>query len=320
MKPSKKLDLMLMALAIFATVIGLGIAYADDNCPGNSCNAPPFGLPPGPPGPPGEPGDPGLPGKPGPQGPEGPQGPQGEPGDPGPKGDPGPAGPAGPEGPQGPSGPKGDPGEIPTEWITNIQTRFERVNGWYSRMEDAVAAQAAMQTFLPQEQQSRLQVNMSRVVGRTGVGVGYAYMLPDTDSRAAFTLAAGYSGGETALQGGFGFEFGGPRHHKIDMSFLDEIEPQGVQLSDDQYDRVIMAQVSKDELEEQRRLIEDRIAQQQNLIESLLDDHAAKDEEIERLKAEAARLRAEQEASEKASEARRRAAMKYLEKDGDENG
>ena len=58
---------------------------------------------------------------------------------------------------------------------------------------------------------------------------------------------------------------------------------------------VMVAQVTQEEFEHQQELVEYRIAQQQNLIESLEQDHDAKDEEIARLKREAAELRAAQQ-------------------------
>lgn len=63
-------------------------------------------------------------------------------------------------------------------------------------------------------------------------------------------------------------------------------------------DDMLMAQVSQEEYEEQAELVEYRYAQQQHMIESLEQDHAAKDAEIEKLKREAAELRAAQEAEE----------------------
>lgn len=79
-------------------------------------------------------------------------------------------------------------------------------------------------------------------------------------------------------------------------------------------DGTMMAQVSVEEYEEQQELVEQRINQQQNLIESLKADHEDKDAEIERLKREAARLRAEQKKQEQRDAARRAAALKALEK------
>lgn len=75
--------------------------------------------------------------------------------------------------------------------------------------------------------------------------------------------------------------------------------PVGYQLvSDDEYEELLMAQVQQEEIE----LLEDRYAQQQSLIEELQDEIAEHDMEqadIERLKREAASLRAAQEAEER---------------------
>lgn len=81
---------------------------------------------------------------------------------------------------------------------------------------------------------------------------------------------------------------------------------------------MLMAQVSKEEYEEQQMLVETRMEQQQNLIESLKADHDDKDAEIERLKRESARLRAEQKQQEQADAARRAAALKALSKKSEE--
>jgi hypothetical protein len=51
---------------------------------------------------------------------------------------------------------------------------------------------------------------MSRVNSETGIGLGYAYML-EGEENAALTLSLGIAGDETAINGGFGFEFGGKR-------------------------------------------------------------------------------------------------------------
>lgn len=58
------------------------------------------------------------------------------------------------------------------------------------------------------------------------------------------------------------------------------------------------AQVSKEEYEEEQELIQYRIEQQQNLIQSLQEEHDEKDAEIERLKREAAELRRTREVEE----------------------
>lgn len=82
----------------------------------------------------------------------------------------------------------------------------------------------------------------------------------------------------------------------------------------------LYAQVSKQEYEERQELVEQRMAQQQNLIESLKQDHDDKDAEIERLKREAARLRAEQKEQEQADAARRAAALRAISKKKGDGG
>lgn len=264
-----------------------------------------------------------YPGEQGPPGPAGPPGPQGEPGEqgpPGPAGPPGPPGPQGPPGPMGPQGPKGDPGEVPTEWITETRTEFQTIRNWRDEMREAAAAQAAMETHLPQYMKSRLHLNMATVEGKTAIGFGFAYML-DNDRNAGLTFAMGHSGGETAARASFGFEFGDDRPMKVDMSHLAPaaapepvLENDVVYVSQEEYDQMMMAQVSKEELEELAEMQEYRYAQQQNLIDSLKAEHEDKQAEIERLKQEAARLRAEQKKQEDADAARRAAALKALSK------
>lgn len=76
-------------------------------------------------------------------------------------------------------------------------------------------------------------------------------------------------------------------------------EPVGYQLvPDEEYQELLMAQVQQEEIE----LLEDRYSQQQSLIEELQEEiaeHDAEQADIERLKREAASLRAAQEAEEK---------------------
>lgn len=88
-------------------------------------------------------------------------------------------------------------------------------------------------------------------------------------------------------------------------SMVQMLEPQAAVVDESGY---MMAQVSEEQLE----LVENRINQQQNLIQSLEKDHADKDAEIERLKHQAAKLRAEQKQQEDADAARRAAALKAL--------
>jgi hypothetical protein len=96
-------------------------------------------------------------------------------------------------------------------------------------------------------------------------------------------------------------------------SMVDMLEPQA-RRNDDDWGDMMMAQVSKEEYEEQQQIVEQRINKQQSLIQSLKEDHEDKDAEIERLKREAARLRAEQKEQEQADAARRAAALKALSK------
>lgn len=78
-----------------------------------------------------------------------------------------------------------------------------------------LAAAGALNVPLPQDQTTRMSVNMSRFGSRTGLGVGVAYMLDDS-SQTAFTFAVAKSGGETAMQGSLSFEFGGERRIRLD--------------------------------------------------------------------------------------------------------
>lgn len=102
-------------------------------------------------------------------------------------------------------------------------------------------------------------------------------------------------------------------------SMVSMLDPKP-QASADDYDiEALVAQVSKEEYEEQQQLVEKRIAQQNNLIESLKQDHEDKDAEIERLKREAARLRAEQKKAEDRDAARRAAALRALTKKSEDS-
>jgi hypothetical protein len=104
---------------------------------------------------------------------------------------------------------------VPIEWINSVHYLYDQSRAY-------TAALAAMQAPLPQQQISRVTFSGSHLNGRSGVGVGWAYMLDD-ERRSAFTLSVGHSHGETAVQGSFGFEFGGDRRMKISMA---EIEPK----------------------------------------------------------------------------------------------
>jgi hypothetical protein len=190
-------------------------------------------------------------------------------------------------------------------------------------MREAAAAQAAMETHLPQYMKQRLHMNMATVEGKTAIGFGYAYML-DNDRNAGLTFAMGHSGGETAARASFGFEFGDDRPMRFDISHLEpaaaepeiryEAPPGTVQMTADEYDQMLMAQASQEQHDEDIEGIEYRISQQQNLIDSLKADHEDKDAQIERLKQEAARLRAEQKEQENRDAARRAAALEALSK------
>ena len=233
----------------------------------------------------GEDGEDGADGADGAQGEQGEQGIQGE------------------RGERGLTGERGPAGEIPTEWITETRT-------WYKEIRETAAAMSAMQVYLPQDQVSRLTGGMSHVGGTTGFGIGFAYML-DNDNNSAFTLAVGHAGSETAVQGSFGFEFGGSRKMSVDMSHLyneqaiaPEPEPVAtgmIQVSEDEYNDLMVQAVQKEEFEEAVERGEYRYAQQQSLIEELQEqvaEHEDDDEKLERLKQEAAALRAAQEAEE----------------------
>lgn len=210
------------------------------------------------------------------------------------------------DGIDGKDGRDGKDGEVPTEWITNV-------NKLYDDSRSYSAAMAAMRVDLPQYQQSRLTFSGSRVAGRTGIGVGYAYML-DNENNAGLTIAVGRAGSETAIQGSFGFEFGGDRPMRFDISHLiPEPAPMAApepvleemvivadeswsadelvaQLTDEQYED-LKSQIQDND--EDYAMVEQRQVQQAMVIESQAD-------ELARLKREAEALKAEQEARKKA--------------------
>jgi hypothetical protein len=178
-----------------------------------------------------------------------------------------------------------------------------------------------MQNHLPQDQSQRLTVGVARLHNTTGYSLNYAYMM-DNERNSALTLSVGQAGDETAVRGSFGFEFGGKRSMKMDLSGVnayavtEPAEPEvvyatppgQVALSETEYEALLMAQVQEEELEQ----LEDRYAQQQSLIEELqkeMDSHDVDEAELERLKRQAAQLAAEQEAR-KQSEADYRARAK----------
>lgn len=55
-----------------------------------------------------------------------------------------------------------------------------------------------------------MTMGASSVGDTLGLGVGYAYRMED-ERNTAFTVAVGRAGGETAIQGSVGFEFGGSK-------------------------------------------------------------------------------------------------------------
>lgn len=137
-------------------------------------------------------------GEPGPEGPEGPPGPPGVPGPVGPVGPEGPMGPAGPAGPQGERGPVGPAGRDGVDGVVPM--------AWYHELRSHMAAESAAQVFLPQNKNSRLTLGTSRVMGRTGIGLGYAYRSSE-DGNTAFTLAVGRANGGHVVKLGIGVEF-----------------------------------------------------------------------------------------------------------------
>lgn len=131
----------------------------------------------------------GADGSPGTTGPAGPMGPEGPPGEQGPEGS---AGTDGKDGKDGKDGRDGLDGVVPNQWYNDIRGHM--------------AATSAMQVYLPQDKNSRLTIGTSRVMGRTGVGVGYAYRA-DNESKTAFTLALGRANGARVVQLGVSVEF-----------------------------------------------------------------------------------------------------------------
>lgn len=84
-----------------------------------------------------------------------------------------------------------------------------------------------------------------------------------------------------------------------EMSHMLDPTPAGkVMIPEEEYENLLMAQVQQEEVER----VQDKIIHQQSLIDELqaeLEDHEVDAKELERLKREAARLRAAQEAEEK---------------------
>ena len=214
----------------------------------------------------------------------------------------------GKDGRDGIDGIDGKDGEIPTEWITEVRTNHITVRDWWEEARYAAAAQAAMDAYLPQYSNQRLHFNAAHVQGKTGSGFGYAYML-DNERNAGLTFSMGFAGSETAARASFGFEFGGDRPMRVDMSHLAsepevvvyEPPPGAVTIEEDEYNALVAQAVQKEEFEEAVERGEYRYAQQQSLIEELQEqvaEHEDDDEKLERLKQEAAALRAAQEAEE----------------------
>lgn len=85
----------------------------------------------------------------------------------------------------------------------------------------------------------------------------------------------------------------------------------------DEYDSLMAQAVQKEELEEYAEQIEYRYSQQQNLIDSLKQEHEQDEQELARLKRKAAELAAEQQAQKDNDAARRAAALKALSKKGE---
>ena len=206
---------------------------------------------------------------------------QGPPGDRGPRGH---QGEQGEQGIQGIQGERGRDGEIPNQWITNV-------NKWYDSAREVAAAQQAIQIHLPQDQRSRITMGLSSVGSTAGVGIGYAYMLRNDEHNGALTIGIGRAGDETAIQGSFGFEFGGDRKMtmpSVVTKAVYEPPPDGVFVPFAEYDELV---AQADCCEEQEAALasyaeesEYRHVQQQHLIESLEKDHSDDQAEIDALK------------------------------------
>lgn len=222
----------------------------------------------------------------------------------------------GADGAQGIQGIRGLDGIVPTEWRTET-------HNWYREIRDVVAAQMAMQVYLPQDQKSRLTVAMSRVSNTTGLGIGYAYMI-DNDYNSAFTIAVGQAGGETAVSGSFGFEFGGNRNSipvfeiapAATYSAPPEPEPEPtVTIPVYEYDGLLLAQVQQEALDDAIERGERRYAQQQHEIEYLKEQVANQDDKAAEIDA---LVRAEREREARKKAIRARYAAKDLRKQQEE--
>jgi hypothetical protein len=278
---------LIMVIIASAVAVVATNAYADndDDCTGNPHHC--SGGPPGPAGPPGADGQDGT---------DGQDGADGE-SIVGPKGD---------TGATGATGARGEPGSIPEEWLTttntSINNNYDIANKWFQSLKDVAAAQAALRVDLPQNQKSRLTLTASDVANTTGFGIGYAYMFAD-DKNSSVTIAFAKAGSETAIQGSFGFEFGGSRipvfEAAPEVTMIEPELPAGTRvIPETEYATLLMAQVQQEEFEDAVRAGNERHAQQQSLISDLqkeVKEFESESESIERLKQEAARIAAEQE-------------------------
>ena len=105
----------------------------------------------------------------------------------------------------------------------------------------------------------------------------------------------------------------------VPIGATDEPPPGQILLPEAEYDELLAQASTVEEIEEevmeQRELVEYRIAQQENLIESLEQQHEDDQAELDRLKREAAALREEQDAE----EARRARVREILSRDDDDD-
>ena len=284
----KKVLLLILFISLSA------FAVRDDDCRGDPhhCEGPPG--PAGPPGKDGEDGRDGVDGKDGADGRDGIDGKDGVDGS---------------DGADGRDGIDGVDGQVPTEWITNTNNTFNIHNKWIQSYREAAAAEAAMQIYLPRDQNSRITFGVSRMNGMSGYALGYAYML-DNDRNTALTFAVGVAGDETAAKASFGFEFGGTGRMEMPAIVTvpvvappqPEPEPVGnVSIPEHEYHDLLLAQVQQEELDDVIKMAEYRYVQQQSLIQSLEKEHENDNEEIKALKvvvSEALKKRDERQAVE----------------------
>lgn len=100
----------------------------------------------------------------------------------------------------------------------------------------------------------------------------------------------------------------------VPIGATDEPPPGQILVAEEEYSELLAQAETAEAVEEFAEQTEYRIAQQQNLIDSLQDDHEADQLEIERLKREAAALRAAQEADEERVEQRQMALQEIYER------